>query len=194
MVPQPGHFRIDLFSGGNSVDGSGAGHGGLGGNSERGALPIGVGYGSTTAPITSGSGGGGNNYEAGGAGGAALHLKILGSVVLDGPILLDGIATGPNGKHCGVTKQTQFRIRCWWGSRRKPLVRMLDFVRIWHNFRFWRCWRYLLSKVVAYSTGNTGGGGSGGRIAIYYTDMSQYTGLIQAFGGGGNRLTLACFI
>ena len=139
--------------------GSGAGHGGYGGNS---VLNSGGGnsYGSFSTPTESGSGGSYSNTPSlAGAGGGSIHLTVIGTLALDGAITANGtVALGQgNGGGSGGA--------------------------IWLNVG------KLMGAGSISANGGAGnlpigGGGGGGRISIYYTS-NLFTGTISARGGPG---------
>ena len=141
----------------NSYNGVGGG-GGYGGRGGRGYHPGGspgggAAYGSLTEPVDLGSGGGGN----GGVGGGAIRL------VVDGTLTVDGILTahGNNGGYWGGGGSG--------GSIHVTAAAIAG------------------AGEMAANGGDggsvRGGGGSGGRIALYYDNMLDFAGEIQAYGG-----------
>ena len=124
-----------------NVHGSGAGHGGVGGECTPAAIGGGV-YGSVTEPHELGSGGGGTS---GGAGGGVLHITVTGILELNGDVTADGSAGGSRGGggaggsikiHAGVMTGT--------GT---------------------------LSAEGGDAGDSYGGGGGGGRIVVYCPDI-----------------------
>ena len=83
----------DGYGPGAGVDGSsgagGASHAGVGGNgkSRLGSTII---YGSSTQPVSLGSGGGDNNDNTGGKGGGAIKLTVSGNIIVNGGISANG--------------------------------------------------------------------------------------------------------
>jgi hypothetical protein len=77
--------------------GGGGGHGGTGGDGDIGAG--GPAYGSTTAPLTMGSGGGSTTGAQGGAGGGAVSIIVTGTIQVAGTVSVNGTngASGGGG-------------------------------------------------------------------------------------------------
>ena len=140
--------------------GGGGGYGGAGGQGYNG-IPGGPANGSAQyqQPTELGSGGG-NGYSGtytGGSGGGAIRLKVYGSLIVNGPIAADGAGAYRAGGGSG-------------GS-------------------IWITTQSLSGPGLIRANGgngaDSGGGGGGGRIALYYTDKSGFTGVIQVNGGPG---------
>ena len=75
--------------------GSGAGHGGTGGDCYNGGIG-GMCYGSILAPAELGSGGGYGSGGSGGAGGGVIRLDVGGTLTVEGSLTADGNNAGPN--------------------------------------------------------------------------------------------------
>jgi hypothetical protein len=159
--------RVDVTGKGYGT-GTGPGAGGYnyngystgGGYGGRGGLSGGLPYGSMTEPAYSGSGGGANSGSA--PGGGAVRLFVTGQLLLDGPVLANGVASAStdyqNGGGAGGSVYLRVgtlsgtnAIRANGGSSIMP----------------------------------SGGSGGGGRIAIYQ-HCSLFTGSLQAAGGAGS--------
>eukprot|EP01113_Clastostelium_recurvatum_P046743 TRINITY_DN8234_c0_g1_i5.p1 TRINITY_DN8234_c0_g1~~TRINITY_DN8234_c0_g1_i5.p1 ORF type:complete len:1273 (-),score=284.34 TRINITY_DN8234_c0_g1_i5:26-3298(-) len=138
--------------------GTGGGHGGNGGNN-AGYFVTGVSYDSVFWPILPGSGGGAGQ-DPGGVGGGTIVLNAQ-VLTVDGRISADG---GIGGQSAGGGSGGAIAIR----------TRVLEG-----------------SGVIRTNGGNCGdpyystqsSGGGGGRIALYYEAMGNWTGSIQAWGG-----------
>lgn len=141
-------------------NGSGGGYGGKGG--DLGNFLGGKPYGSLFQPNDLGSGGGNIGNRLGGAGGGAIILEISDTLTINGIVS----ANGENGQWriiyiapatgAGSGGSIYIRTNVLEGS----------------------------GKILA-NGGNTdsAGAGGGGRIAIYYNSMDEFTGEIDAFGG-----------
>ena len=144
--------------GGNPLSGSGAGHGGDGGQSAAlGAT--GTSYDSIQQPVNLGSGGGRGYGGVGGAGGGSVRLVVGGNLRVEGTVSADG-ANGINDRSGGGSG----------GS-------------IWLT-----CQNLSGTGVLSANGGDgepsQGGGGAGGRISLQFTaDLSS--ALTQAHGGNG---------
>jgi hypothetical protein len=139
---------------------SGAGHGGVGGNSITNSSIGGVAYDSQTSPDLIGSGGGTHlTYSAGGRGGGAFHLTVTGLLQVDGVIS----ANGGNGSGSGGGGGSGGSIWLTPGTL---------------------CGAGSIAANGGSGVGSIGGGGAGGCIAIYPT-VNLFTGAITAYGGGG---------
>lgn len=156
----PGAGRT--VSGPSGISGSGAGHGGAGGNSSGGATGGGT-YDSVTGPIQTGSGGGagsGTSSNAfGGQGGGVVRLTVSGSLQLDGRIGADGMPGVGLNSGGGSGGSIWLTVGTLAGSGR-------------------------ISANGGAGNGLGGGGGGGGRIAISYA-TNTFSGLVSAFGGRG---------
>jgi hypothetical protein len=145
-------------SAGNPQDGSGAGHGGMGGMSSSNAVG-GVCYGSFDQPVDLGSAGGLSYAGFGGPGGGAVKLVAGGVVTIDGAILANG-ADGTNSRSGGGSG----------GS-------------IWITAQ-----SLTGSGTISANGGagepTHGGGGGGGRIAIQ-SSANSFGGLMTACGADG---------
>jgi hypothetical protein len=120
----------------------------------------GVAYGSVTEPTDLGSSGGSSNNAYSRRGGGAVKISVSGTMNLDGNILARGGA-GSGGGYSGGSAG---------GS-------------VWITTE-----NLTGSGLISADGGNSNnatrsGSGSGGRIALYYTDKSGYTGSITAYGG-----------
>jgi hypothetical protein len=143
---------------GSPLSGGGAGYGGYGGVSSSNASG-GTAYGSYMQPNDLGSGGGAGYAGAGGAGGGAIQLVVMGSVTNNGIISANG-AGGTNSRSGGGSG----------GS-------------------IWITATHFGGSGAFSANGGTGepihgGGGGGGRIALEYGGNS-FTGAITAYGGNG---------
>ena len=143
-----------------STNGGGGGYGGRGGNGNQGGQG-GATYDVLTLamPESLGSGGGtGFSGALAGAGGGSLHLKVKGTLTVDGTISADGVMGGTNaGGGSG-------------GS-------------IWIDAGSLEG-----AGIVSANGGSAqpdGGGGGGGRIAIYSSTIGLSASNIRAFGGNG---------
>ena len=141
--------------------GSGAGHGGYGGNGiSNSVTPLGgITYDSTTSPSAVGSGGGGNpSYSFGNSGGGYVNLRVIGAMQLGGSISANGgNANTSGGGGAGGSLNLNFGSLAGSGG---------------------------ITANGGSGAVNTGGGGGGGRIAVYLSS-NNFTGTISAFGGGG---------
>jgi hypothetical protein len=153
---------------GTNAGGGGGGHGGLGGRSGANRAG-GFMYGSTTQPVSLGSGGGnGQLPNFGGAGGGKVKMTVAGTLTLNGIITADGSSApwainsgfGGGGSAGSIWITTgsltgggQLTARGGWGV----------------------------------NSGNSlaGGGGSGGRIAIDSMNTGGFIGAIEVQGGSG---------
>jgi hypothetical protein len=141
---------------------AGGGHGGVGGwaGSYYPNNYGGVAYGSVTEPTDLGSSGGSSNNAYSRRGGGAVKISVSGTMNLEGNILARGGA-GYGGGYGG-------------GSAGGSV---------------WITTENLTGSGLISADGGNGddalrsGSGSGGRIALYYTDKSGYTGSITAYGG-----------
>src|ERR1017187_9555119 len=145
-------------SAGNPLSGSGAGHGGYGGQS--GALDgVGMANDSIWQPVSLGSGGGSGLGGVGGTGGGSVNLVIGGNLRVDGTVLANG-ANGTNDRSGGGSG----------GS-------------IWLT-----CQNLSGAGVLSVNGGagepSQGGGGGGGRISLNFA-ASTFAGLTPARGGSG---------
>ena len=145
-------------SAGNPMSGSGAGHGGYGGQSA--ALDgAGMVYGVLAQPADLGSGGGRGLGGVGGAGGGSIKLVVGGNLRVDGTVSANG-ANGINNRSGGGSG----------GS-------------IWLT-----CQDLSGAGVISANGGagepSEGGGGAGGRISLQYA-ASLFAGLTPARGGNG---------
>ena len=136
--------------------GAGAGHGGFGGLASGGK---GGWYGSAYNPNDTGSGGGSSASGAGGAGGGHLHLVVIRSLRIEGTVTVDGEA-GPVLNSAGGSA----------GS-------------------IWISAKDVLGNGLISSEGGSGnrqgGGGSGGRIALYLQAKMSFEGVLRSRGGNG---------
>ena len=145
-------------SAGSPASGSGAGHGGYGGQSA--ALDgTGAPYDSIQQPVSLGSGGGNSYTGLGGAGGGSVKLVIGGNLRVDGTVSANG-ADGVNNRSGGGSG----------GS-------------IWLT-----CQNLSGAGVVSANGGagepTQGGGGAGGRVSLQFA-VNSFTGLTPARGGNG---------
>ena len=143
--------------------GGGGGYGGNGGSVADASG--GVVYGSMTAPTDLGSGGGGaTNYFGdmpGGAGGGLVKVDVGGNLTVDGMIAANG-EDGMDGRGGGSGGSIYITAHTLSGTG-------------------------LLTAnggrgVLVY---DDGAGGGGGRVAVYYQDMSRFLGVITVMGGSG---------
>lgn len=159
-------------SGGASSDGrnggAGGGHSGAGGRGSRNRF-VGKTHGSAIRPISGGGGGGAGPFGSGGAGGGALELNILGDLIVEGALRADGhdaAAGGGGGGGAG-------------GS-------------LWLNITGTLHGNGTISVMGGDGDGHEGavngtdspygGGGSGGRIAIYHNGLVATGAADHAFG------------
>lgn len=140
--------------------GSGAGHGGLGGQSWTGYEGGGH-YGSVLQPTSLGSQGGDGNGGPGSAGGGAIRLIVVGTLDIAGRLSASGIDNGTDNAGGGSG-----------GS-------------IWVNAGTLTGAGVILANGGA-GEWVEGGGGSGGRIALYVAN-NQFMGSVTARGGGGSQ-------
>jgi len=139
----------------------GGGHGGYGGWGE-GWSPPGGPYDSVVEPSLPGSGGGSGNYgdSPGGKGGGAIRIVVSGTFTLTGSVTAngdDGINGGGGG--AGGSILIECNILTGDGS---------------------------FNADGGDGTGSPqGGGGGGGKIAIHYNDISEYTGRASCTVAGG---------
>lgn len=171
----------NIFGGGNSVV-SGAGHGGYGGYGVwvnpapyYYALP-GLPYGSSTNPIDLGSGGDNyGGYSGGGAGGGAVKLVASGTLVNNGQIVAHGANGGYNssgGAAGGSGGSIWIDAGTLGGS---GSISANGGAGVYDPCFSCGSWCYAGSKQ---------GGGSGGRVAVYYRDnKTGWNGSISANGG-----------
>jgi hypothetical protein len=139
---------------------SGAGHGGIGGNSAGSLAVGGNAFGSPLTPEYVGSGGGTYSpYSLGGAGGGGIRLTVTGLLENDGVIS----ANGGNGTGLGGGG----------GSGGSIYITAGTFSGAGS-----------MTANGGSGAGSIGGGGGGGCIAVYPT-VNQFTGTISAYGGGG---------
>ncbi|OPZ26720.1 MAG: hypothetical protein BWZ02_01900 [Lentisphaerae bacterium ADurb.BinA184] len=134
---------------------AGGSYGGQGGTSESGSGVVGPTYGSVLAPTGIGSGGGNDvTTPAGGA----IHLTVLGDVVLDGTLSASS-GTDTNGYRCGGSG----------GSLWLVAETLSGGGTISAN---------------GGDQGSTSGAGGGGRMAVYLTASDSFGGVkFEAFGG-----------
>jgi hypothetical protein len=155
-----GHY----YAGSPNYPCSGAGHGGIGGNSITNAATGGSAYDSQTSPDMLGSGGGTySEYPAtvsvGGRGGGAFHLTVTGLLQVDGAISANGGNGGGLGGGGGSGGSIWLTAGTLSGAGS-------------------------ITANGGSGAGSIGGGGAGGCIAIYPT-VELFTGAISAYGGGG---------
>ncbi len=146
-----------------SAGGGGGGYGGYGAAS-AGATPAfgGSTYGSLTAPLDRGSGGGGRIPDSpsfGGAGGGAIHMMVMGVLLVNGRISANGgagIAQGGGGGSGGSV---------------------------------WLMAGTLAGTGIVSANGGAGnepgGGGGGGRVVLQF-GMDAFEGALSACGGSGS--------
>ena len=138
--------------------GTGAGHGGYGGQNTGN---LGTWYGSALNPNVTGSGGGSSTHGSGGKGGGYLNLEIVRELQLEGTIKVDATnaqATNSGGGSGGSV----------WISADDILGNGLLSARGGNGH-------------------SLGGGGSGGRIGIYLRKPMSFEGLLTAEGGTGQE-------
>ncbi len=139
---------------------SGAGHGGLGGNSISNTEAGGTAYDNQTSPTLPGSGGGGNSADSfGGAGGACLALTASGLLQVDGIISANGGNGYGLGGGGGAGGGIYLSAATFSGAG-------------------------IIRANGGSGAGTYGGGGGGGIIAIN-PKANSFTGTISAYGGGG---------
>jgi hypothetical protein len=151
-----------------AMSGGGAGHGGGGGNSSSGGAG-GIIYGNSALPDALGSGGGSAGSTTGGAGGGTVHLRVFGTIVLNGKISADGEngSTGPElvASGGGSGGSIFLDVRTFQGSTG---------------------WISASGGDGGSSAAFGGGGGGGGRVSIRYSaDLtdSGLGGLVFVPGG-----------
>lgn len=157
---------------------SGAGHGGVGGNGVgTGATNTpalgGTTYGTSSQPISVGSGGGDQDYynQTGGDGGGAIHLIVPGTLTNNGIIRVNG----RNGTYSSAGSGG--------GSGGS----------IWIETNTWAGAATASVTAIGGNAGagaNTGGGGSGGRIHICY-NTKTFAGTVSVAGGTGANVGAA---
>jgi hypothetical protein len=140
--------------------GAGGGYGGIGGWTSATSEDGGAAYGSVTEPTDLGSSGGSSNNAYSRRGGGAVKIAVSGAMNLEGNILARGGA-GYGGGYGGGSAG---------GS-------------VWITTE-----NLTGSGLIAVDGGSSNsasraGSGSGGRIALYYTEKSGYTGSMTAYGG-----------
>lgn len=141
--------------------GSGAGHGGLGGQGDRGSSTTvegGVSYGSVLEPTTQGSGGG----YSGGTGGGVIRLTVAGTLTVEGQLRANGVPPGSGTGGGGAGGSLWLTVGTLSGAG-------------------------VISADGGASFSVYGGGGAGGRIALYHTD-NLFAGTLSAQGGAGYQL------
>jgi hypothetical protein len=152
-------YRTGPGAGKFTVDGGGGGYGGAGGQSVSGAAG-GSTYGSAEEPVDRGSGGGvGLTNVASSQGGGAVHLKVGGTLHLDGALTAngnDGTWEGAGGGSGGSI---------WLTTRKLEGAGSI-------------------SADGGMGEPFQGGGGGAGRIAVY-SSTNVFTGTATAFGGEG---------
>jgi hypothetical protein len=143
---------------GNPMSGSGAGHGGYGGQSA--ALDgTGMVYGMLVQPADLGSGGGRGLGGVGGAGGGSIKLVVGGNLRVDGTVSANGV-NGINNRSGG-------------GSGGSIWLTCQDLSGVG-----------VISANGGAGEPSEGGGGAGGRISLQYA-ASLFAGLTPARGGNG---------
>eukprot|EP01114_Cavostelium_apophysatum_P022167 TRINITY_DN792_c0_g1_i1.p1 TRINITY_DN792_c0_g1~~TRINITY_DN792_c0_g1_i1.p1 ORF type:complete len:2277 (+),score=541.08 TRINITY_DN792_c0_g1_i1:192-7022(+) len=156
----PSHSGIGAGSPtGGITQSTGAGHSGDGGRGSE-SVAVGAAYGVIEMPTTLGSGGGSNSYTLGGRGGTAIKLVAGNQLNIDGLIEVSGLPGS-----CGT--------RCSGGGAGGS---------IWLDAGTFSGTGTL--RADGGSTGSDGGGGSAGRIAIYYNTYDFY-GTVQGWSGAG---------
>ncbi len=128
---------------GSNNPGSGASHGGFGGNSRDAIL-----YGDPLAPLHPGSGGAGSSWRVGGNGGGAVRIAATASVNINGTITANG---GNGGIRSGAGSGGSVYITCETISG-NGLVSAAG---------------------GESDYGDNGSGGGGGRIAVFYNTGAQ---------------------
>ncbi len=152
--------------------GGGGGHGGYGGWGENWASP-GSPYDSVTQPSLPGSGGGHGDDGAkpGGAGGGAVRIAVAGIFNLEAGSKVE--ADGANGTdRSGGGAGGSIWVDC--GTLTGD-----------------GCFQADGGNSVA---GANGGGGAGGRIAVYYNDVSGYTGTASCSAVGGTGWSASSYM
>ncbi|HOA60036.1 MAG: right-handed parallel beta-helix repeat-containing protein [Verrucomicrobia bacterium] len=152
--PGPGAGQLGIWAG------SGAGHGGLGGNSKSGYAG-GSHYGSILQPTALGSQGGDGDGGPGSSGGGAIRLIVAGTLDVAGRLSANGIDNRANNAGGGSG-----------GS-------------IWVNAGSLTGGGTIVANGGAGEWVD-GGGGGGGRIALY-SSLNQFTGTLTAYGAGGSQ-------
>jgi hypothetical protein len=143
----------------------GASYAGIGGSGYYGAPAGGVTYGSITQPLDLGSAGGTGNGDPGNAGGGAMQMVVTGTLTLNGTISANGDSNTPGRGGCGSGGSIWLSISTLQGS-----------------------------GVIAANGGSgrsdcDGGAGGGGRIAIYYTNLTAFSFADHVFALGGGPFT-----
>jgi hypothetical protein len=152
--------------GGSTLAGSGAGHGGFGGQFSPGNV-----YDSVIAPVQMGSGGGtGGSPNVGGAGGGAINLTVSGSMLVDGRISANGSTATNQNSGGGSGGTIVLNVGTFSGSG-------------------------LISANGGGGAG-LGGGGGGGRISISYNtnvfagSFRAFAGSSTPYAGGAGTIYL----
>ncbi|MGD0411650.1 MAG: hypothetical protein ABSC18_08075 [Verrucomicrobiota bacterium] len=141
----------------------GAGYGGLGG-SAWGGSPGGPAYGSIMQPVDLGSAGATGNGQPGSAGGGALQLTVNGALTVNGILSANGGSWSVSEYHGG----------CGSGGS------------LWLNVGALQGGGVISANGGSSAPDGNGGAGSGGRIAIYYTNAPgfNFASQVTALGGG----------
>ena len=153
----PGHgSQLTFFVGG------GGGYGGNGGNANAVSASGGIGYGNYLAPTDLGSGGASYlSGSIGSAGGGAIHLSVLGTLIVNGTISADGMPGIGDGSGGGSGGSVWISAQMLAGAG-------------------------IISANGGDGNGSglyAGGGGGGGRIAIQ--GINLFFGTASAHGGNG---------
>jgi len=140
--------------------GSGASHGGLGGQAVTGAV-AGAHYGSILQPTLMGSQGGDGDGGAGTAGGGAIRLVVDGQLTVEGRLSANGAGSPPNNAGGGAGGSIFVTVGTLKGA-----------------------------GVISVNGGPgewvDGGGGGGGRIALHFS-TNEFAGAVTAYGGPARR-------
>ena len=166
----------DINVGRGTYDGSGSSGAGHGGTSGRGAGShdgvdghlTGQPYGHLFEPITLGSAGGGNSDAMAGCGGGYLHITVA-ELQNDGDIQVNGQEAQQSVGGGGSAGSMQIHV---------------DHIEGTGNFT-----ANGGSAFEEASSNARGGGGAGGRIAMYLTLNQTFTGTFQAHGGNAYYTT-----
>ncbi|KAI8479533.1 hypothetical protein Bbelb_427230 [Branchiostoma belcheri] len=178
--------------------GSGASHGGGGGQGQNTAYSA-PGYGNVLEPVDYGSGGSrrGGSTEHGGSGGGVLRFEAENHFLLDGELLADGLSatsTGNGGGSGGsiwiTTRHLSGRGRVSVSGGDSPCVancnrcvegRCLQC----KNQYYWKPYD-CVRRCDDWRNEAVGGGGAGGRVAVYSNVSDTFRGQLQALGGASD--------
>jgi|GEM_PF-1436030 len=176
---------------GNNCAGSGAGHGGAGGQADTGlawGMPGGIAYGNALAPLFPGSSGGtglndsGTLSMAGGTGGGSIRLVVGGTFTLDGMVT----ANGTDGQTWGGGTFTKFKSLGGGGGGGSGGAIVVSASTLTTT---------IPGVIHLRATGgkggdgnglvvcSDGGGGAGGRVMVYSTPGGMATSDMSCLGG-----------